>query len=252
MTGDLASVEVKLERARRHLAELEARTKAIVAACRKAIVHERDERTAEHVFRFDQVPVVENDVGAIAGDVIHNLRAALDYLAWQLVLVSGNLPTRRTGFPIEEVQGSELPQIAPGVSHEMRACLDAVQPYKRTPRGKPANHPLAALHDLDIADKHHELIVVVLFTRDAGWWGGDVDVKVTGFNAGPYRDGDEVARFAVADGRDDFDSSFGFSVCLNEPAAGAVGRHLGVAQFLEREPMRYIENEVLARFRQFF
>jgi hypothetical protein len=147
-----------------------------------------------------------------------------------------------------EPQQSELPQIAPGVRREIRECLDAVQPYQRK---LPANHPLAALHQLDIADKHHQLVVVVLAIRSAGWWGEDVDVKVTGFNGGPYRDGDEVARFAVADGREDFESSFGFSVCLTEPSAGAVGRQLGVAEFLG-QVARYIEHEVVAPFRQFF
>ena len=121
-----------------------------------------------------------------------------------------------------------------------------VQPYKRP---RPANHQLAGLHALDIADKHHQLVVVVLQTRNAAWWGDGVEV--TKFNSGHYRDGHEVAEFAVADAREDFDPSFGFLVCLMEPRAGLLGWLSGLAAFLD-EVVEYIERDVIAPFRQFF
>jgi hypothetical protein len=34
--------------------------------------------------------------GLVVGDVLHNLRSALDHLAWQLVLANGKSPTSRT------------------------------------------------------------------------------------------------------------------------------------------------------------
>ena len=37
--------------------------------------------------------------GLIYGDILSNLRGALDYLAWQLVLAAGEQPTDRTSFP---------------------------------------------------------------------------------------------------------------------------------------------------------
>lgn len=38
----------------------------------------------------------------VIGDAVHNARAALDHLVWQLVLAAGNTPNRRTGFPVAE------------------------------------------------------------------------------------------------------------------------------------------------------
>lgn len=36
----------------------------------------------------------------IIGDIVHNLRSALDHLAYQLVLANGHKPGGKTGYPI--------------------------------------------------------------------------------------------------------------------------------------------------------
>jgi hypothetical protein len=122
-----------------------------------------------------------------------------------------------------------------------------VQPYKRT---KPAHHELAILHQLDISDKHHELLIVVVGTRNLGWFG---EVNLVGFNPGPYDDGDEVCRFTYSDtySEYEFDPVIGFTVCLDEPAAGPWKESMGAANLVRRS-LRYIEEEFFPRFRDFF
>jgi len=39
-------------------------------------------------------------LGVLLGDWAHNLRSALDHLMWQLVILYGGTPNRRTQFPI--------------------------------------------------------------------------------------------------------------------------------------------------------
>lgn len=39
-------------------------------------------------------------LGVIVGDLVHNVRSALDHLVWQLVLANAQQPTRATQFPV--------------------------------------------------------------------------------------------------------------------------------------------------------
>src|SRR6266536_5183467 len=93
----LDGVPVKIDRAKTHLYDFEAHIRPIQAACREAIVRERDEQRSEYVFRLDRVPAVPAVLSAIVGDAIHNLRVSLDHLAWQLVIATGGTPREGPG-----------------------------------------------------------------------------------------------------------------------------------------------------------
>jgi hypothetical protein len=208
---------------------------------------ERDEQRSEHVFRFGRVPAVPPVMSAIIGDAIHNLRVSLDHLAWQLVIATGGQPDKDTSFPVlttaptPDRRGRTRPQISPGVPKLVREILDEVQPYKRE---KPAHHDLAVLHDLDISDKHHELLVAIVGVKSIAWLGEPGPAR--SFNSGPYDDGAEVCRFSYSE--NDVNPSFDFMVRLDEPAAGPWGPMLGAADLVRRS-LSYVEDEVLPRFR---
>jgi hypothetical protein len=255
VNADLSGVLVKIDRAKTHLNDFDRRASRIEEACRKAIVRERDEQRSEYVFRFKRVPAIPPVLSAVIGDAIHNLRVSLDHLAWQLVIATGGTPSVATTFPIHKQllkpdrRGDTRPQIHPGVPPELREILDELQPYKQTP--KPARHELAILHQLDINDKHRELLFTVVGVKHLGWWG---EADPTGINLGPYEDGSEVCRFPYADleDPDNFSPTFSFVVRLNEPAAGPWALMFGAAEFVRRRLLRYIEDEVLPRFRDYF
>lgn len=255
--ASLAGVRVKIDRAKKHLAEFDAQVRPIETACREAIVWERDERKSQHVFRIDRVPTLAPDMSAIIGDAIHNLRVSLDYLAWQLVKATGGSPRtgpRGTAFPISTVpriadgKNGDLPQIDPGVPDEVRKILDKIQPYKRT---KPALHELAILSGLDNRDKHHELLIAVIGNEAAG--GFLRGAELINFHTGPYHDGDEVARFTypTLDPNNKISVTFMFTVRFDEPAAAASGRMLGASRVV-RNSLRYIESVVIPHFAGFF
>jgi hypothetical protein len=94
----------------------------------------------------EEVPV---EFSAIIGDVIHNLRAALDLAAVQLVRLNGQSDEdafSKTAEKFDEVLRNRNMQ---------RASPEAVELVKSL---KPYNDQLRALHDLDIMDKHQALI----------------------------------------------------------------------------------------------
>jgi hypothetical protein len=247
LTEPTQGILIKIDRAKAHLDDLEAQVRLIDAACQKAIIRERDEQRAEHIFRLAHVPAISSNLCAIIGDAVHNLRASLDHLVWHVVKTTGGTPRvgpRGTSFTILDQPGRPFS----GISKELWDLLDEVQPYKRP---KPANHELAVLHKLDIIDKHRELLVAVIGIRGGGlgWWGG---ADVSAFNSGPYGDGDELFRFIHSDTQSGYEVQpiVRFTVCLNEPAAGPLRHSLGAAQLI-RHSLAYIEREVLPRFQRF-
>jgi len=245
--ADLSGVRVKIDRAKTHLNDFDAQERLIIEACRRAIFQHPGVRN-EHIFRFDKVPAVHPVLNAMIGDAIHNLRASLDHLAWQLVIATGNNPSTNTSFPIlttaptPDRWGHIRPQISPGVPQPVREILDEVQPYKRA---KPAHHDLAVLHELDIIDKHRELLIAIIGVQSLSWFGM---VETTRFNSGPYHDGDEICRFAYSGWKTDFWPVFGLTVRLDEPAAGPWRLMLSAADLVRRS-LNYVEDEVLPRFR---
>jgi hypothetical protein len=118
-------------------------------------------------FFVDTVEPMPARWGLLLGDALHNVRCALDHMAWHLVAIGGSPPTkiedqRRVGFPIYDTASgfakSVRPRI-PGVSPAQQAIIERHQPHHR---GKGVGtHPLALLQDLNNTDKHRELRTLV-------------------------------------------------------------------------------------------
>jgi hypothetical protein len=100
----------------------------------------------------------------IIGDCLHNLRSALDNLAFELVLEHKQGPlskgiVRDSAFPILSVdieQDAEtmkrFKRMTRGMSPGARKAIEALQPYTR--KKNFASHPLWQLNELSIRDKH--------------------------------------------------------------------------------------------------
>lgn len=111
--------------------------------------------------RVVNVRVVPLDFSLISGDALNNLRASLDYLAWQLVAV-GNDPNpkapHRVIFPILSTESQWLSAVGdrlPGIRPEHRAIVQKHQPYIW--KDKASEHPLTWLAELSRMDKHREI-----------------------------------------------------------------------------------------------
>lgn len=94
----------------------------------------------------------------IIGDVIHNLRAALDLLMCDLARVAGR-SDKGVYFPFCETAADLVDTIKKRNAH--RAGVDVVDVIKTLKPYKGGDMALRAIHDLDIADKHHALLPVL-------------------------------------------------------------------------------------------
>lgn len=142
--------QVKVERAKEHIAALEAEVTAFRTKCDHEL--ESDSQTGEWVFRAVVPEQVPSRFGAIAGDAIHNLRTSLNVL-WRTFY-----PGKRIGddFPITTAKDFE--QRAAKVRPTRKAIWDilkTVEPFKG------GRSSLWALHTLDNENKHHTLLPVV-------------------------------------------------------------------------------------------
>src|ERR1041385_8956240 len=102
LTADerLALIRLKVERAKKHILDLEIARDRFIETEPYVIETERNPQTGNYLFRVTKLQPPPHDIGLIAGDVAHNLRSALDHLAYQLVLVNKENPNRSTEFPI--------------------------------------------------------------------------------------------------------------------------------------------------------
>src|SRR5713226_8131497 len=97
----LILIRVKIERAKKHLLDLEALLRKFRNESLNVVGTKGDSKTGQSTHFHVNLPILPFDALAAAGDIVHNLRSALDHLAYQLVIVgSGKEPTRRLEFPI--------------------------------------------------------------------------------------------------------------------------------------------------------
>ncbi len=133
-------------------------------------VHVDDPKQAlrEHRYVFSYTTAPDRvGWGIRIGDAVHNLRAALDNLAWHCAAQSGE-PPWATEFPIfkdraryldeghRKIRGIEDPRV--------RGIIDDVQPWQR---GDDAiSDPLWVLHEWNNTDKHRVVMPVLVAPAD--------------------------------------------------------------------------------------
>lgn len=107
-------------------------------------------------------PVME--WSSILGDGIHNLRAGLDGLAWELCHLEGCSPAkpRRVQFPIGTREGAEWRRVERDLASMPAPILERIRALQEWSGEPEAQHSgmLSLLHDLDIADKHQSLVTI--------------------------------------------------------------------------------------------
>ena len=151
--------QTKLERAKQHYAELEAALASLFAINPYKISTRRNDE-GRLVYYLSGVTDIPVEFSLIAGDVIQNLRSALDHLAYALWVKEADGQGRREEkiyFPIDKDQASYNKNKADktqGISQQSLAIMDSLNPY---PSG---NDVLWRIHKLNNNDKHRLLVTV--------------------------------------------------------------------------------------------
>jgi hypothetical protein len=151
-------VRLKVERAKKHILELQADVQGFYETKPYLTVAQRDPNTRQIVYSLAVCSEPPDRFPLITGDVLQNLRSALDHLLWQLVEVAGNTPGSVNAFPIceslSEYQSPRTDRKVQGIAQVAKKAIDATKPY----RG--GDDTLWKLHRLNNVDKHRLLITV--------------------------------------------------------------------------------------------
>ncbi len=164
----------KLDWAKKHLDRLEGDIHSFVQSQPHEMTVKYDAERAKYVAILHVRKAEPPDWSLMVGDIVHNVRSALDSLVYALTVKSlGRLPTgdevRQIQFVIVDQpadwngeRGRRLKHLAPTVQAE----VEKLQPYHRPdPKYK---HQLSVLRDLSNIDKHRHILVVVQGATDAG------------------------------------------------------------------------------------
>jgi hypothetical protein len=154
----LAGAKSKVRRAGEHLKSLkkEVRTFREQRSCSIGRYTQPDTGV---YFLYAAPKPVPTEISTLAGDVLCNLRPALDYLIFDLATLDSGETQDGTQFPIcdsPELFKRKTKSWLKGVSENHIAGIEGLQPYK----GGDRSQWLAWLRDLSNPDKHRELSVI--------------------------------------------------------------------------------------------
>lgn len=165
----LAGVIAKVRRADAHLILLYNEVRKYLESAPHVMDTKRDAQNGDGLFilRLTREPPL--DFSTIIGDVVHNLRCSLDYIAAELIKSNGFPTTRLTQFPICETETdffneSIAKRRLTGIAVRPFNRIALLQPYQSGPQ-KFRIHPFWILHKLSNFDKHHALNLSALSTR---------------------------------------------------------------------------------------
>jgi hypothetical protein len=154
---DFPGVRIKVERAKHHFGDLQARYERFQDTKPYPAVRYDEPHTGDLIYRVKVSEQPPLPWSAIIGDCVHNLRSALDLLVCEMVRARGKRVTDDTGFPIfksADVFESDHARKVQGVPKVAVDLIKEAEPYQG------ANNPFWRLHKLDIADKHKLLVPV--------------------------------------------------------------------------------------------
>jgi hypothetical protein len=252
--ASLDSVRQKIFRAVLHAKALQSELQAYFEGNPGKLVAEPGSSPDGLHFTFQSKGPIPARFGLIIGDCFQNLRSSLDYLAWELVLAAGNVPSKQNMFPIcrspEDFKHAvDKRQRLAGVHPDAVSLIEALQPYHLGSDVEKST--LLALDELTNVNKHRRVLLTELraaqttaelIERDGELW----------FHAGPgptpVFDGKrKFGPYPVVDGKVQMDAKLIVVMAFDE----------GTAQGMEvmvclNEWIHAVLNVMLPQFEPFF
>ena len=176
-TGPFESSWRKIARSEEHFHELELKIQEFVQAAPYERVVEADSEKPDHVVhKMKLTQPLPDSLGEIAGDIVHNLRSALDNAGYTVAVAMGIKDPKYCAFPF----AGSLAQMANSLGRckelpkEMQSLFVGFQPYFG------GDNYLWALNEMCAADKHKMLTPI-----GTGIFRQKASVRGTGFFSMP-------------------------------------------------------------------
>ena len=202
---------VKQRQARKHIRQFADAADEYVAQANLELRYDRDPHAGTVGVRLHADAEPPLSLGATIGDVLHNLRSALDSVAWEACQHVGITASQEKGvyFPIgtdpEKWRALAWTQL-PNISADHLEVFRRLQPWYWEERSRRSGvevrpstaktHPLAQLHDLAKLDRHR--LTLPVLAREGHTWLGHADgVTAQILRAGPATLGEVFLEWRV-------------------------------------------------------
>jgi hypothetical protein len=167
------SVNMRIKRAEKHLVDLDRLAAEYVDSKPYTVVERMEGKGKQYVYRLCRVSEPDQEIAVVVGDVLHGLRAILNYC---MVGIVPSDRRRTTQFPIftddpfrREPNSRRYVERKPdrrrtwnswtkGVDPQALAIIKTAQPFKEAPNG--IDTYLSLLNALNNADKHSRLAAI--------------------------------------------------------------------------------------------
>ncbi len=228
----LHGASLKIDRAKIHIRDIQSEISRFWGRT-PYVVTPHEDQNGDLVFKINVREDVPIALSTMIGDAIHNLRAAFDLIACEIVDIGGG-SRAKAQFPVFttperfKVKFSDYMQ---GASEDAYCIVEQLQPYHGGD-----NEALLLIHKLDIFDKHRMIIPVGAaqqsialkwpkgFGELAALEGQEVPDVFTGVGLipanrqFPLKDGAVllVIKPAAREGEDDVNQKFGLDIAFGE------------------------------------
>ena len=162
---NLVGMHAKLRRAEQQIEKIIGEANTLCKQVKQGIVRDvRDDDEQVWIYR-DETPDAPVRWSILIGEILYNLRSALDHLVWQLVLNNEQTPGRHNEFPIainHQHWQQEKVRTLKGVSQRHQAMIGYLQPFTGGINLPFDVSKLKVLDDLSNIEKHRHLVVAVI------------------------------------------------------------------------------------------
>jgi hypothetical protein len=147
----------KAERAKTQINDLDIAIKAFFAAAGYEIVSECYPETGEEIWRFQLKSKLPNDLSVRTGEILHNLRSALDQMLAEIVVRVSKQSESKVGFPF----GLDFGEFETALGKQKKLPADAAQMIRNLQPYNGGDPLLWLLHATNNRDKHRMGLVPV-------------------------------------------------------------------------------------------
>lgn len=158
---DLTGIVEKLKRAKENIFNLNSEIEGFYNEGKYPVIPEHDHDTLLEAIQYHKSRVIPSRFSVLAREIVHHLRSCFDHIVWHFS-VGPKHHIRKIEFPVfEQPLNSKSRKSFDEKLHAVTdpkaiSLIERLQPYKAP---DPADDPLSIIHNLDIIDKHKELVL---------------------------------------------------------------------------------------------
>ena len=173
MVKQLVGIREKIDRANQCIVNLDGEIKAFFSESPYPFIPHYDDKLFDEAVNYHLGRPVPLRFSILAGEIAHHLRSCLDHLVWQLSALPEDAKERKLLlFPVFEIDPAKENKVSfyerkvKGLSEGAEKFVRGFQPYMIPPARE---NPLFILNEMDIMDKHRELVIIFpAFQRKLG------------------------------------------------------------------------------------